>query len=760
MASAAQNAAAQPPMGQASLGAQSATRRQAAAGYDEDSVVVLKGLQPVQNTPGMYTMTDSPTHICQEVIDNSVDEALAGFAKEISVTVFADGSLQCADDGRGIPVGPHPEEKISALEVVFTRLHAGGKFRKGDKNASYRFSGGLHGVGVSVTNALSLRLEATVRRDGGIWAAAFANGETTEPLRKIGSCPKSETGTTVRVWPDPKYFDSPQIDLGAIARSLRAKAVLLPGLVVKLAVEGRFGSGAAGEPADALGQAAANPARDPRDPLAPLNPPAPRAAAPWAAGGEATEGTANPPTQSGASGPERAAGAEAAEKGFALCVWHFPRGLAQYLADLIGARETLCPIVEGESYLSQDDEKYGLCQGEGAAFALTWLENGPSIRESYVNLIPTPLGGTHESGLKAAAFGAISRFIDFHGLAPRNVRLQSEDAFAKIAFVLSARSLNPQFQGQTKDKFTQRDAVRLIERCAGGIVEQWLNDHVEDGKRIAEAVIRQAMERIRSQKKVERRKGSQVAVLPGKLTDCESEDVRINELFLVEGDSAGGSAKMARDKRTQAILPLRGKVLNTYEVARDNLFSNQEIHDISVAIGLDPHGPGERPNMATLRYGKINIMSDADVDGEHIQVLLLTLFYKHFPQLIKEGRVGVCQPPLFRVDVSGMGKKKGPRKFYALDRRELDQILSKLKREKVNEKNITVSRFKGLGEMSPEQLRDTTMNPDTRRLLKAVAPEGGEGRTEGVFLKLMGKGEAARRRAWMEAEGDRAETDV
>lgn len=657
--------------------------------YDEGSVEVLKGLKPVQKNPGMYTFTDTPTHICQEVIDNSVDEALAGYASEITVTIHEDGSLSCADNGRGIPVGLHPVEKISVLELVFTQLYAGGKFKK-KENGAYVFSGGLHGVGVSVTNALSEHLEVEVRRDGGLWKMSFANGDIETPLKKIEKLPKGsekETGTCVRVWPNGKYFDENKYDVRQLERLLKAKAVLLPGLKITFVVE-------------------------------------------------------------------KSDKYEAREE-----VWHYPEGLSQYLGDLLAESETLIPVISGSNYIG-DDAQSDFMEGEGAEFALSWVTAGEVVKESYVNLIPTPLGGTHESGLKQSLFNAISRFITHHSLLPRNVKLQSEDVFHSLAFVLSARIVDPQFLGQTKDKFTKRDAVKLMDICLTDRFEHWLNTHIEEGKKISEFVIQQAMSRMRSQKKVVKKKGSGVAVLPGKLTDCESEDIRENELFLVEGDSAGGSAKLARDRSTQAILPLRGKVLNSFEVNRDHLFANQEIHDISVAIGVDPHKKGEDVDLSSLRYGKIAILSDADVDGSHIQVLLLTLFYTHFPKLIEDGHIFIAQPPLFRVDIQRTGKKKGLQKIYALDQNELNSILEKLKKENISEKNYAISRFKGLGEMNPEQLKDTTMNPDTRRLVKVTIPEDEGEETKNVFVKLMGKGEAAQRRAWMEENGDKVEADV
>ncbi|MDK4526957.1 DNA topoisomerase IV subunit B [Kingella kingae] len=652
--------------------------------YSESSIKVLKGLEPVKERPGMYTRTDSPTHICQEVIDNAADEALGGFATQIDVAIHADGSLSVRDNGRGIPTGLHPIEQIPVVELVFTQLHAGGKFNKKSGNGAYAFSGGLHGVGVSVTNALSTRLEVTVKREGKISRIVFSGGDVVEPLAQIGKCVAKDTGTEVRVYPDAKYFENPNYNIGELERLLRAKAVLLQGVTVTLTRE--------------------------------------------------IKGL-----------PEKQ-------------TWHYPQGLRSYLADLLENAQEAVPIFATENYISGSHDDFQA--GEGAAFALTWLEDGSCANESYVNLIPTPLGGTHEAGLKQAAFNAVNNFIAHHNLLPRGVKLQSDDVFSRVAFVLSARVLDPQFQGQTKDKLTNRDALKLVAAVSGDPLELWLNENVEFGKKIAELAIRQAQARMRSVKKIEKKKGSGVAVLPGKLTDCESEDVRENELFLVEGDSAGGSAKLARDKSFQAVLPLRGKVLNSFEVHRDQLFGNAEIHDISVAIGIDPHGKDDDVDLSGLRYGKIAILSDADVDGSHIQVLLLTLFYRHFPKLVELGHIYVAQPPLFRVDVNAQGKNKPARKLYALDQAELDGILERLNAEKVRETAYSISRFKGLGEMNPDQLKDTTLHPDTRRLLQVRIPDEMVAVTESVFLKLMGKGEASSRRAWMEVEGDKVEGDI
>ena len=650
--------------------------------YDESSVRVLKGLEPVKERPGMYTHTTDPTHICQEVIDNAADEALGGFARKITVTVHQDGSLSVEDDGRGIPVGLHPQEGVPVVELVFTRLHAGGKFNKKDGGA-YAFSGGLHGVGVSVTNALSTRLEVEVRRECRVHRLVFSGGDVIEPLARVADCGPGISGTRVRVWPDGQYFESPRYSLSELDRLLRSKAVLLPGVRVTLVVERPIGNEAK--------------------------------------------------------------------------VWHYPEGLKSYLSEMCNGDEPVAPLFSANAYIGDDHEQFA--KGEGLQWAMAWFEEG-SRGESYVNLIPTPGGGTHEAGLRAGVFDAVRSFIDHHNLLPRGVKLMAEDVWSRVRFVLSARVLDPQFQGQTKDKLTSRDVLKLIAGLSRDPVELWLNQNVEAGKRIAELAIRQAQSRLKAVRKVEKKKSSCVAVLPGKLTDCESEDITRNELFLVEGDSAGGSAKLARDKEYQAILPLRGKVLNSWETNKDQLFSNSEIHDISVAIGVDPHGPSEYPDLSRLRYGKIAILSDADVDGSHIQVLLLTLFFRHFPRLIDNGNIYIAQPPLFRVDVSGQGKSRPSRKLYALDECEMVSLLDRLRSEGVRENTWSISRFKGLGEMNPAQLKDTTMNPDTRRLSQVRLRSGALAQTWSTFVMLMGKGEASSRRRWMEANGNAVEVDI
>ncbi|WP_269531542.1 DNA topoisomerase IV subunit B [Chitinimonas sp. BJYL2] len=655
----------------------------AAPQYDESSVKVLKGLEPVKHRPGMYTRTENPLHIVQEVIDNAADEALANYASNIDVVMYQDGSISVSDNGRGIPVGIHPEMGVPTVEVVFTQLHAGGKFNKKDGGA-YSFSGGLHGVGVSVTNALSTRLEVRVKRDGFEHALAFGDGFVIEPLVQIGTVGKKNTGTTVRCWPDPKYFDSPTFPLGELTHILRSKAVLLPGVTVTLTIERKDGS---------------------QD------------------------------TQT----------------------WHYPDGLAGYLNEQLADQDLLVPLFRGERYLTEASENYSA--GEGAAWVITWSEEGSIARESYVNLIPTPSGGTHETGLRDGVFNAVKNFIDHHNLLPKGVKLLPEDLFARASFVLSAKVLDPQFQGQTKERLSSRDALRLVSNQVRDPFELWLNEHLDYGKKLAELAIRQAQSRMKAAKTVIKKRSSGVAVLPGKLTDCTSDDVARRELFLVEGDSAGGSAKQGRDKDFQAILPLRGKVLNSWEVDQGELFGNNEIHDIAVAIGVDPHTIDKPADLSGLRYGKLLIMSDADVDGSHIQVLLLTLFCRHFPLLVKNGHIHIAQPPLYRIDVPGSGKNKPPRKFYALDDGEQEAILDKLRLEKVREGSWSISRFKGLGEMNAEQLFETTMNPDTRRTLQ-VDFDAIEDDTRRIMTMLMGKGEASSRRAWLEENGNLAEGDI
>jgi topoisomerase-4 subunit B len=648
--------------------------------YSESSIRVLKGLEPVKQRPGMYTRTDNPLHIIQEVLDNAADEALAGHGKKISVTLHTDGSVSVDDDGRGIPFGMHPEEKAPVIELVFTRLHAGGKFDKGSGGA-YSFSGGLHGVGVSVTNALSKRMEVTSFREGKAAHLVFQGGDVTQPLKVQKATSEMRVqGTSVRMWPDAKYFESTNLPMQELTHLLRSKAVLMPGVTVELTIE----------------------------------------------------------------------------KTKEVQTWIYKAGLRDYLMQSLTA-DPVIPLFEGEGFADSSHESFA--EGEGAQWCVAFTEDGHPLRESYVNLIPTSAGGTHESGLRDGLFNAVKSFIDLHALLPKGVKLLPEDVFARVNFVLSTKVLDPQFQGQIKERLNSRDAVRLVSSFVRPSLELWLNQHVDLGRKLAELVIKAAQLRQRAGQKVEKRKGSGVAVLPGKLTDCESKDIANNEVFLVEGDSAGGSAKMGRDKESQAVLPLRGKVLNTWEVERDRLFANTEIHDIAVAIGVDPHGPSDSPDLSGLRYGKVCILSDADVDGSHIQVLLLTLFFRHFPKLIEAGHVYVARPPLFRVDAPARGKKPAS-KMYALDDAELNAILDKLRKDGARESSWSISRFKGLGEMNAEQLWETTLNPDTRRLWPVQLGDIDFGGTEKMITQLMGKGEAAARRELMEIHGNEIEIDV
>ncbi len=649
--------------------------------YDEHSIQVLKGLEPVRQRPGMYTRTANPLHIIQEVIDNAADEALAHHASSITVRLHKDNSISIEDDGRGIPVGIHPEEQVPVVELVFTRLHAGGKFDK-QHGQAYAFSGGLHGVGVAVTNALSTRLECTVWRDGQEHHIVFVQGAVHEPLQVTARrVAKRKQGTLIRVWPDPQFFDSPVVPQHELMHVLRSKAVLLGGITVTLFDES----------SDTHYQ------------------------------------------------------------------WCYEHGMPDYLAERLGTAELVLPLFEGGYEAGPEDPNNA--PGEGVEWVVAWTAEGTVVRESFVNLIPTPAGGTHEAGLRDGLYQAVKSFIELHSLMPKGVRLLAEDVWARVSFVLSAKMLDPQFQGQIKDRLTSRDAVRMVSHAVRHALELRLHANVDEAKKLAELVIEHAHARVRSSQRVTRKRRSGVAVLPGKLTDCETDEIERRELFLVEGDSAGGSAKMGRDKTFQAILPLRGKVLNSWEVQPERLFANQEIHDISVAIGVDPHTQDAPADLSGLRYGRICILSDADVDGAHIQVLLLTLFFRHFPALIQAGHIYIARPPLFRVDVPAWAKRPA-RKLYCLDEGELEATLDKLRKEGVRDDRWSVSRFKGLGEMSAEQLWETTMNPDTRRLQRVAFGDLGIEGTKKMFTMLMGRGEAAQRRSWLEEKGNLAEVDI
>jgi len=652
----------------------------AARKYDESSVKKLRGIEPVQRLPGMYTRTGDPTHIIQEAIDNAADEAFGAHADRIDVTVHRDGSVSVADNGRGIPVGLHPEEKIPTVQLVFTELHAGAKFSKSEADAAYKFSGGLHGVGVSVTNALSERLEVEVKREAGVHRIVFQNGVVSEKLKKVKSCAPRDTGTALRIWPNRKYFDSPKVSMPDLERIVRSKAVLLPGVKVTLNIETA----------------------------------------------KETESRS----------------------------WSYPEGMKGYLAELLADAQVVAPIFDGEKYVT---EANGFALGEGAGWAYAFVDESKGFGESYANLIPTPAGGTHEAGLRDGVFEAVKAFADHHSMMPRGIRLMADDVWSRTVFFLSAKVLEPQFHGQTKEKLSNRDAIKLVSSMVRDPFELWMNSHVDWGRKIAELVIRQAVERSRSVTKVERKKSSSVVILPEKLTDCESTDIGDNELYLVEGDSAGGSAKQARDKRFQAIYKMRGKALNSWEVKRELLFSNAEIHDIAVAVGVDPHGADENPDLSGLRYGKIASMTDADVDGAHISVLLLTLFYRHFPKLIERGHIYIASPPLYKIDIPAQGKRPA-KKLYALDEEERKSIVDRARDEGIKPESIRIQRFKGLGEMNPEQLWETALCPDTRRLLQVRIEDAPH--TLYIFNMLMSKREADKRCAWMEEKGDTVEADV
>ncbi len=625
--------------------------------YNAADIEVLSGLDPVKRRPGMYTDTSRPNHLAQEVIDNAVDEALAGHAKRIDVTVFADGSCEVADDGRGMPVDIHPEEGIPGVELILTRLHAGGKF----SNRNYTFSGGLHGVGVSVVNALSTRVDVFIKREGNEYGMAFADGHRASPLEVVGSVGRKNTGTRLRFWPDPKYFDSPKFSLRALRHLLRAKAVLCPGLTVTLLDE---------------------------------------------ASGEREQ-------------------------------WFYEDGLRDYLKGALAQVEALPPeLFVGQ--LKKDTEIVD--------WAVAWVTDGELVQESYVNLIPTAQHGTHVNGLRSGLTAALREFCEFRNLLPRGVKLAPEDVWDRIAFVLSLKMQEPQFSGQTKERLSSRQAAGFIESASHDAFSLWLNSHPELGEKIAQLAIERASARLKTEKQIVRKKVTQGPALPGKLADCISQDLSRTELFLVEGDSAGGSAKQARDKDFQAILPLRGKILNTWEVASGSVLASTEVHDLAVAIGCDPG----KDDISGLRYGKVVILADADSDGLHIATLLSALFLKHFPTLVEAGHVFVAMPPLFRVDV-------GKQVFYALDEEEKRLLLERVEREKMKGA-INVTRFKGLGEMNPQQLRESTIHPDTRRLVQLTNDDADL--TRGLMDMLLAKKRAGDRKTWLEAKGDLATLEV
>ena len=627
----------------------------AAKEYSAKSLQVLSGLEPVRRRPGMYTDTARPNHLVQEVVDNSVDEAIAGHAQEIEVALNKDGSVEVIDDGRGMPVDKHPEHKVSGVELILTRLHAGGKF----DNENYNFSGGLHGVGVSVVNALSEWLEVEIKRDGNLYRQRYAKGEPVSTLDIVDSVGKRNTGTRVSFLPEAHYFDSPTISVSKLRHLLRAKAVLCPGLRVSLAVE-------------------------------------------------------TDPSQNE--------------------TWHYAAGLQQYLEQALGGAECI-PLTTVMHSASGS--------GEAVDYALKWVVDGPAaLAESYVNLIPTPQGGTHVNGLRSGLIDALKEFCEFRDLIPRGVKLTGDDIWEQCSYVLSAKLTDPQFAGQTKERLSSRQAAVFVASAAKDAFSLWLNEHAGEGESIAELAISNAQKRIQAAKKVARKRVTAGPALPGKLADCSGQDTQSAELFLVEGESAGGSAKQARDREFQAVLPLRGKILNTWEVDSAQVLGSQEVHDIALAIGVDPGSS----DLTNLRYHKVCILADADSDGLHIATLLCALFVKHFRPLVAAGHVHVAMPPLYRIDVA-------KDVYYALDDSERNAILDKVTAEN-KRANPVVQRFKGLGEMNPMQLRETTMVPETRRLVRLTLDAGQK--TDETMDMLLAKKRSSERRTWLEKNGDQA----
>ncbi|MEN8168957.1 MAG: DNA topoisomerase IV subunit B [Pseudomonadota bacterium] len=623
--------------------------------YTADSIEVLSGLEPVRKRPGMYTQTERPNHLAQEVIDNSVDEAIAGHASTIDVVLYKDQSLQVSDDGRGMPVDIHPKEGLPGVEVILTKLHAGGKF----SNKNYQFSGGLHGVGVSVVNALTRHLDVWVRRDGKEYNIAFEHGKKVSDLQEIGTVGKRNTGTTVKFWPDPQFFDSPKFSIPRLKHVLRAKAVLCPGLRITFKDE---------------------------------------------ASGESEE-------------------------------WIYEDGLTDYLVSELSGAERLPeePFIGSFSATT-----------EAADWAVVWIpEGGEGVAESYVNLVPTAQGGTHVNGLRTGLTEAVREFCEFRNLLPRGVKLAPDDVWDKVSYILSVKLQEPQFSGQTKERLSSRECAPFISGVVKDAFSLWLNKHHDLGEQIADLAINNAQSRLRAGKKVARKRVTAGPALPGKLADCSSSEPMRGELFLVEGDSAGGSAKQARDKEFQAIMPLRGKILNTWEVDSAQVLASQEVHDIAVAIGVDPGSD----KLEGLRYGKICILADADSDGLHIATLLCALFVRHFRPLVAAGHVYMAMPPLYRIDV-------GKETFYALDDAEQQGVLARIEAEKKKGK-VQVTRFKGLGEMNPIQLRETTLAPDTRRLVQLTIEAGDE--TNQMMDMLLAKKRSPDRKAWLESKGDMAE---
>ncbi len=623
--------------------------------YNAESIQVLSGLEPVRRRPGMYTDTSRPNHLVQEVVDNSVDEALAGFAREIHVTLFEDGSVEVIDDGRGMPVDIHPEHKVSGVELILTRLHAGGKFN----DEHYRFSGGLHGVGVSVVNALSEWLEVEIKKDGKVYKQRYKHGDPVTKLKEVDSVGKRNTGTRVHFLPAAKYFDSTQISVPRLKHLLKAKAVLCPGLKMSFAHE---------------------------------------------IGGKT----------------------ETEE-------WLYEDGLPSYLKEALGDVETI----------PEEPYRYSATgNAEAVEWALQWVAEGEVVAESYVNLSPTAQGGTHVNGLRAGLAEALKEFCEFRNLLPRGLKLAPEDVWAQCAYVLSAKLKEPQFSGQTKERLSSRESAVFIGGVAKDAFSLWLNEHPETGEKIAALAIRNAEKRVNASKQIARKKVTAGPALPGKLADCSGQDAERAELFLVEGDSAGGSAKQARDREYQAVMPLRGKILNTWEVGSGEILSSQEVHDIAIAIGVDPGST----DLSGLRYDKVCILADADSDGAHIATLLCALFLKHFPALVEAGHVYVAMPPLYRIDI-------GKEVHYALDEHEKKGVLDRIAAEKKRGTPV-VQRFKGLGEMNAMQLRETTMDPTTRRLIRLTLDAPDE--TQEVMDMLLAKKRAPDRREWLEKKGDQA----
>ncbi len=625
--------------------------------YKASDIEVLQGLEPVKRRPGMYTDTVRPNHLVAEVVDNAVDEALAGHAGSIEVTLHEDGSVEVVDDGRGMPVDPHPEHKLPGVELILTRLHAGGKF----SGKNYTFSGGLHGVGVSVVNALSSRLVCRIKRDGKVHELGFEHGETTRALHVVDAVGKRNTGTAVHFWPDAKYFDSVNVSRPRLKHLLKAKAILCPGLSVTL------------------------------------------------------KDRVNGETE----------------------VWQFEDGLTDYLSDSLAGLERIPQAPFTGDFSGADQE---------AAWALAWIPEGELLQESYVNLIPTPAGGTHTNGLRTGLIEALREFCDIRSLLPRGVKLSPEDVWERLSFVLSIKLADPQFSGQTKERLSSRAAASFVAGVVKDAFALWLNKNVTEGEAIARLAIDNALKRQKSRKQVARRKVTAGPALPGKLADCASTDPEETELFLVEGDSAGGSAKQARNREYQAIMPLRGKILNTWETEPDQVLRSQEVHDLAIAIGVDPGSP----ELTRLRYGKVIILADADSDGLHIATLLSALFLKHFRPLVEAGRVFVAMPPLYRIDV-------GKQTFYALDAEERRGLLARIEAEKIKGK-LSETRFKGLGEMNPLQLRESTIDPDTRRLVQLTIDDAEA--TDAIMNMLLGKKRAGDRKIWLEEKGNLAEIEV